>query len=128
MKIHVTKVDASQEDVIVNFTSELGEAEAFWGTKPIPKENTDHEVELDITDELVWGQDIKPSQEKKCSIRLQGDDIFITGILEKVYREGLADFRLNKNVIQLELEGRNIPTGLYCTIKATSLEFYESND
>lgn len=127
MKIHVTKVDTSQEDVIINFTSEFGEAEAFWGSKPIPKENADYEVELDITDELVWGKDVKASTDKKYSIKLQGDFILITGILEKVSRDGLADFRLNKNIIQLELEGRNIPTGIYCTIKTSSLEFYEIN-
>jgi hypothetical protein len=127
MKIHVQKVDTSSEDIIINFTSEYGDAEAFWGTKPIPKANTDYEVELDITDELVWGQDVKPSANKKFSILMQKDDITITGVLEKTYKGGMADFRFGKNLIQLELEGRNIPTGGFVTIKTTNIEMYEVN-
>ena len=127
MKIHVKKVDASSEDIIINFTSEYGDAEAFWGTKPIPKANTDYEVELDITDELTWGQEVKPSKDKKFSITMQRDDIYITGVLEKTYKGGMADFRLDKNLIQLELEGRNIPIGGYVTIKVTNIELYEVN-
>jgi hypothetical protein len=127
MKIHVKKVDTSSEDIIINFTSEYGDAEAFWGTKPIPKANTDYEVELDITDELAWGQEVKPSKDKKFSITMQRDDIYITGVLEKTYKGGMADFRLGKNLIQLELEGSNIPIGSYVTIKATNIELYEVN-
>ncbi len=124
MKIHITKVNTSSEDVIIFFSSEYGDAEAFWGTKPIPKANADYEVEVDITDELIWGQDINLSKDKKFCIRMQ-DEIYITGILEKVYKNGLADFRLGKSLVQLELEGKNIPIGEYVTIKATSLEVYE---
>ncbi|MDF2593583.1 MAG: hypothetical protein K0S75_3049 [Clostridia bacterium] len=127
MKIHVKKVDTSSEDIFINFTSEYGDAEAFWGTKPIPKANTDYEVELDITDELTWGQEVKPSKDKKFSITMQRDDIYITGVLEKTYKGGMADFRLDKNLIQLELEGRNIPIGGYVTIKVTNIELYEVN-
>jgi len=127
MKIQVKKVDTSSEDVIINFTSEYGNAEAFWGSKPIPKANMEYDVELDITDELVWGQDVKPSKDKKFSITMQKDDIYITGIIEKVHKGGIADFRFDKNLVQLELEGKNIPTGAYVTIKTYSIEFYESN-
>lgn len=127
MKIHVKKVDISAEDIMIDFTSEYGDAEAFWGTRPVPKAKTDYDVELDITDELGWGRDVKPSTDKKFSIVMQKDDIYITGILEKIYKGGMADFRLGKNLIQLELEGRNIPTGGYVVIKVTSIEMYEVN-
>jgi hypothetical protein len=127
MKIQVKKVDISSEDIIINFTSEFGGAEAFWGTRPLPKANTEYDVEFDITDELVWGKDVKPSSDKKFSIIMKQDDIYITGILEKVYKSGLADFRLGKNLIQIELLGKNAPVGAYVTIQTTSLELYEAN-
>jgi hypothetical protein len=127
MKIHVKKVNISSEDIFIDFTSEYGDAEAFWGTRPIPKAKTDYDVELDITDELAWGRDVKASTDKKFSIIMKQDDIYITGILEKIYKGGMADFRLGKSLIQLELEGKNIPTGGYVTIKTASLEMYESN-
>lgn len=126
MKIHVTEVDLSTEDIIINFTSEYGGAEAFWGTKPVPKSNTEYEVELDITDELTWGQDIKLSKENKFSILMKGDDIHITGILEKMYKDGLADFRIGDNLIQLEVDGSKIPTGQYVTISVPSIEVFEA--
>ena len=126
MKIHVKKVEITEEDIVIDFTSEYGDAEAFWGTRPLPKAKTDYDVELDITDELVWGRDVKPSTEKKFSI-IQKDDIIITGILEKLYKNGMADFRLGKSLIQIELEGKNIPTGVYVTIKTASIDIYEGN-
>lgn len=125
MKIHVKKVTVSSEDIFIDFTSEYGDAEGFWGTRPIPKAKTDYDVELDITDELAWGRDVKASTDKKFSIIMKQDDIYITGILEKIYKGGMADFRLGKSLIQLELEGKNIPTGGYVTIKTASLEMYE---
>lgn len=128
MKIHVKKVDTSEEDVVIDFSSEYGDAEAFWGTKPIPKSGQDYEVELDISDELVWGQDVKPSKDKKFSITIQKDDIYITGILDKVYKGGMADFRIGDNIIQLELSGGKIPTGEYVTIRTASIEMYEANE
>lgn len=127
MKIKVKKVDSSTEDIIINFTSEYGDAEAFWGTRPLPKANIEYDVEFDITDELVWGKDVKPSNDKKFSITMKQDDLYITGVLEKVYKSGLADFRLGKNLIQIELLGKNAPTGAYVTIKTTSLELYETS-
>ena len=126
MKIHVKKVEMTEEDIVIDFTSEYGDAEAFWGTRPLPKAKTDYDVELDITDELIWGRDVKPSTEKKFSI-IQKDDIIITGILEKLYKNGMADFRLGKSLIQIELEGKNIPTGGYVTIKTGSIDIYEGN-
>lgn len=127
MKILVKKVDTSTEDIIINFTSEYGDAEAFWGTRPIPKTNAEYDVEFDITDELVWGKDVKSSNYKKFSITMKQDDIYITGIIEKVYKDGMADFRLGKNLIQIELLGKNAPIGVYVTIKTSSLELYEVN-
>lgn len=127
MKVHVKKVVTSAEDIIIEFTSEYGDAEAFWSTRPIPKAKADYDVELDITDELVWGRDVKPSTDKKFIINMQKDDIFITGVLEKTYKGGIVDFRLGKNLIQLELEGKNIPIGGYVTIKTSSIEMYEAN-
>ncbi|OGO78088.1 MAG: hypothetical protein A2Y23_15520 [Clostridiales bacterium GWB2_37_7] len=127
MKIQVKKIDTSAEDIIINFTSEYGAAEAFWGTKPIPKANTEYDVELDITDELVWGKDVKASNDKKFSINMKQDDIYITGIIEKIYKDGMADFRLGKNLIQIELLGKNAPIGIYVTIKTSSIELYEAN-
>jgi hypothetical protein len=127
MKIHVKKVELSEEDVIIDFTSEYGDSEAFWSTRPLPKAKTDYDVELDITDELSWGRDVKPSTDKKFSITMQKDDLYITGVLEKIYKGGMADFRLGKNLIQIELEGKNIPTGGYVTIKTASIDFYEAN-
>jgi hypothetical protein len=124
MKIHVKKVDIGEEDIMIDFSSEYGDAEAFWGTRPLPKAKTDYEVELDITDELVWGRDVKPSTDKKFSI-IQKDDVYITGLLEKLHKNGMADFRLGKSLIQLELEGKNIPTGSYVTIKTSSIDLYE---
>lgn len=127
MKIHIKKVDIGKEDIIIDFTSEYGDAEGFWGTRPLPKAKSDYDVELDITGELTWGSDVKPSTDKKFSITMKQDDIYITGILEKTYKGGMADFRLGKSLIQIELDGKNIPTGGYVTIKTASIDVYEAN-
>lgn len=127
MEILVNKVTSSAEDIVIHFTSEFGSCEAYWNSKKKPEANRKYHVELDITDELVWGQDVKPSKDKKFSISMEDDEIYICGIIDKIYKDGQVDLRFGKSLIQLEVDGKRMPAGEYVTVKTTSLEVYDTN-
>jgi hypothetical protein len=115
------------EDIIVDFSMEFGSGTATWNGYRKPEQGKQYNVEYDITDTLRWEKDVLLSKEKKFKIFTKQGTTFITGILEKVSNEGVADLRFGKSMIQLEIEGKNLPKGQYVEVKADSLEVYDAN-
>ncbi len=127
MEVLVNEMKSVADEVIVSFTTEFGAGRAFWIDKKKPVVNQKYNVELDISEELIYGKDIQTSKEKTFSINIDSDEIVITGILEKVWGDGVADLRFGKSLIQIEISGKNLPKGEYVRLRTDSLEMYNSN-
>ncbi|ABR48356.1 conserved hypothetical protein [Alkaliphilus metalliredigens QYMF] len=127
MKIVINKVNRDTEDIIIDFTTEFGSGAATWNGNRMAEQDKEYDVQYDITDSLAWGEDVVLSKEKKFSIAITQEGIFITGVLEKVFKDGLVDLRFGKSIIQLEVEGNNLPRGQYVKVRADSLEVYDVN-
>ncbi|MBB6214460.1 hypothetical protein HNQ80_000540 [Anaerosolibacter carboniphilus] len=127
MKILINKISRMTEDIIVDFSMEFGSGKAAWNGYRKPEQGKQYNVEYDITDPLRWEKDVVLSKEKNFKIFMKQGTTFITGILEKVYNDGVADLRFGKSIIQLEIQGKNIPKGQYVEVKADSLEVYDVN-
>lgn len=127
MKILINKVSEENEDIIIDFSMEFGSGTAVWNGNRIAEKDKEYDVQYDITDPLTWGEDVVLSKEKKFSISTTEEGIFITGILEKISKDGLADLQFGKSIIQLEIEGNSLPKGQYVKVRADSLEVYDVN-
>jgi hypothetical protein len=115
------------EDSIVEFSTELGSGKAAWNGYRKPEQGKQYDVEYDITDTLRWGKDVFLSKERNFKMFIKQGTTFIIGVLEKVSSDGFADLRFGKSLIQLEIEGKNLPKGQYVEVKADSLEVYDAN-
>jgi hypothetical protein len=127
MKITINKIIKMTEDNIVEFSTELGSGKAAWNGYRKPEQGKQYNVEYDITDTLRWGKDITLSKERNFKIFMKQGTTFMIGVLEKVSNDGFADLRFGKSMIQLEVEGKNLPKGQYVKVKADSLEVYDAN-
>lgn len=127
MEIQIIKIDDSTEDIVVNFTTPYGEGRAFWnGTKKYkPELNEKYKVEYDISDILEWGKEITLSKKNDFSIETTEDGIILTGKLEGIDRDGIAELRFGESIIQLEIEGGKLPTGKFVDINTNEIEIYE---
>jgi len=120
-------VSKEDKDIIIDFSNEFGRGMAAWNGNRIPEKDKEYDVQYDITDPLVWDEDVFLSKENKFSISTTEKGIFITGIMEKVSKDGLVDLKFGNSIIQLELEGKTLPKGQYVNVRADSLEVYDSN-
>lgn len=127
MKIVINKISKISEDSIVEFSTELGSGKAAWNGYRKPEQGKQYDVEYDITDTLRWGKDVFLSKERNFKMFIKQGTTFVIGVLEKVSNDGFADLRFGKSIIQLEIEGKNLPKGQYVEVKADSLEVYDAN-
>jgi len=127
MKILINKVSKDTEDIIIDFSMEFGSGMAVWNGNRMAEKDKEYDVQYDITDPLIWGEDVVLSKEKKFSIFTTQEGVFITGILESVSKDGLVDLQFGTSIIQLEIDGNNLPKGQYVTVRADSLEVYDVN-
>jgi len=127
MKILINKVSKDTEDIIIDFSMEFGNGMAVWNGNRMAEKDMEYDVQYDITDPLIWGEDVVLSKEKKFSIFTTQEGVFITGILESVSKDGLVDLQFGTSIIQLEIDGDSLPKGQYVTVRADSLEVYDVN-
>lgn len=127
MKILINKVSKEEQDNIIDFTTEFGIGMAVWNGNRRAEEGKEYDVQYDITDPLIWDEDVTLSKEKKFNVCITKEGMFITGIIESVSKDGLVDLRFDNSIIQLEIEGKNIPKGQYVKVRADSLEVYDIN-
>ncbi|KAB3531123.1 hypothetical protein [Alkaliphilus serpentinus] len=127
MKILIDRVINAEEDIFIEFSTDFGVGRAVWNGNRNPETSKEYNVELDITDVLSWGKDVILSKEKQYGITLKEEDVLITGVLEKIYEDGIVDLRFGNSILQLEIEGDDLPMGKYVEVKADSLEVYDAN-
>jgi len=127
MKILINEISKDTEDIIIDFSMEFGSGIAVWNGNRMAEKDKEYDVQYDITDPLIWGEDVVLSKEKKFSIFTTQEGVFITGILESVSKDGLVDLQFGTSIIQLEVDGNNLPKGQYVTVRADSLEVYDVN-
>jgi len=103
MRIRVNKILTDKPEVTVLFITDYGDAKALWvGDTPI--ENQEYYVEVDVNDTLAWGKDVIEA-ENYYTIRLEDDQVYISGILESVDSDGYTVLRIGESFIPFMASG-----------------------
>jgi len=124
MQATIEKIENYSEGILVRFATEYGEGFGIWNGNKRPVEKDAYNIELDITDTLKWGKDVVLSKNNGFKIAVTESAIILTGKVEKLYSDGMVDFRLGTSLIQLELEGKGIPIGKFVDVKTNDIEVY----
>ena len=118
MKIKVLEINKLVKDeVLVKFSSPYGDAYGF-SVDPNPKLNKTYDVELDISQHLVWGEDIKEAVFDEYKIWHENDHIFIITQFDS-FEDGCLAVRFGEDIILIDTEGLIIrleklnPSSLY---------------
>jgi hypothetical protein len=113
MHITILAVDTSVEGKPrVNFSSDLGEAWAYWSGNP-PKPGTTFDVELSAGASLTWGADIVPAAAGASSLDMNGDGVTLHATLEAREDDGFTVLRLGPSILMLETIGDAPPIGTF---------------
>ena len=103
MKIIVNEILAEEPNIIVSFTTDYGDAKAFWDGS-IPIRNHEYHVEIDVNDILTWGEEIVELGDS-FTIRYENEQIYISGIFESNDDDGYSVLRVGESIIPFMASG-----------------------
>jgi hypothetical protein len=104
MKITINLVALIAKEVLVVFSTNVGAATAVWRATP-PKVGEQYDVELEVDDEFVWGENACSSLSNAHSIEVMDGTVTMTGTLISNDMEGGAVVDVGGSIIFIELIG-----------------------
>lgn len=108
MRVIVTSTSRINSLTLVWFQCRAGQGVGIWSKGADPKTTFSYDVELDvdktITDLFVEKLSELPAQ----SLKLSGDNLFITGLVEDVDEDGMAYFRLAPDCLLMIESGNTV--------------------
>lgn len=110
----------------IRFTSEYGSSCACWvGASPIIGEVYD--VELEIDDALVWGENLSQAEADKHAIALEEDMFILTGTVISLEEDGCLSIALGESVVLLEVYNAPEYISGLVECRASNVRMYSTN-
>lgn len=121
MKITIVKQGLRPGEVY--FTAECGEGRGIWAGRPV-KPGEEHEAEFELPALFMRWVDLVPAGGEEYSIRLEGDELILTGVLENIEEDGTGYLRLGPELIMFECLGEPMALGGYVELRTRQLGIY----
>ena len=123
MKITIGLVTLVAKEVLVGFSTNVGSATAVWRAAP-PKIGEQYDVELEIDDEFVWGENACSSLNNAHSIEVMDGAVTMTGTLISNDMEGGAVVDVGGSIIFIELIGCAETDSVLVDLKVESVDVF----
>ncbi len=125
-KIKVERMDGNPNGVHIDFSSEYGTSTALWvGEKPTL--GAIYDVELEIDDDLVWGESISTTTNNRTTIGLEESMFIVVGSVINLEEDGCLSIAVGDSVILLDVV--NVPGDVSGLVecRASSVKVYSTN-
>ncbi|MEK3695618.1 hypothetical protein NYE33_01175 [Paenibacillus sp. FSL R10-2199] len=124
MNINILGTSLKKNEVL--FASEFGEGRGTWcGAAVAAGETCGAEFELPPL--FMRWVDIVPAHGGRCEIRMDGNVVILTGILENIEEDGTGYLRLGRDVIMFECLGEPMALGGFVEIRTGEIMLYPVN-
>ncbi|KTD83312.1 hypothetical protein [Paenibacillus etheri] len=121
MKIKITKSGLKKDEVF--FLTEFGEGRGIWCSAPV-KPGTETDVEFELSELLMRWVDILPVPASGFNIRLEGDKVVFTGVLENIEEDGTGYLRLGESLVMFECLGEPMALGVFVEVQVRDVSIY----
>ena len=111
------------KEVFVEFSTSVGSATAVWRAAP-PKVGDQNDVELELEDEFVWGDNVYSSLNSVHSIEVADDIVTMRGTLISNDMEGGAVVDVGGAIILIELIGCAEVDSVFVDLKVKNMNVY----
>ncbi|MEX3777149.1 hypothetical protein [Pseudomonas sp. MYb118] len=102
MEVVIGDVTSIGNEIVVGFSTSFGSGIGFWkGVAPAVNES--HDVELEIGEAIVWGENGHFSLNNVCLIEMGSDSVKLTGRIVHIDDDGFAVLDVNGSVVLLEI-------------------------
>ncbi|MGF6223302.1 hypothetical protein [Pseudomonas frederiksbergensis] len=123
MKITIDLVILVAKEVLVGFSTSVGAAIAVWRAAP-PEVGEQYDVELEIDDEFVWGENACSSLNNAHSIGVMDGIVTMTGTLISNDMEGGAVVDVGGSIIFIELIGCAEADSVFVDLKVKNINVF----
>ena len=126
MKIKIEKTYSEFGKVRVEFSSDYGISAAMW-VGEVPVIGSFYDVELDVDDDLVWGENISMTSTNATMISLEEEFFVVVGAVISLEEDGCVSISIGDSVILLEV--KNAPKGLSGLVefRVSDVKLYPTN-
>lgn len=126
MKIKIKKLVGIGDEIKIEFSSEYGASIAQW-IGPPPEISGTYDVEIDIDDDLTWGQNISPTTKNNPTISYVEEKLVLIGLIINSSEDGCIAITLGESIILLDVN--NAPRGIEGPVEchATNVKMYPTN-
>lgn len=123
MKITIDLVTLVAKEVLVGFSTSVGSATAVWRAAP-PKVSEQYDVELEVDDEFVWGENACSSLNNAHSIGVMDGVVTMTGTLISNDMEGGAVVDVGGSIVFIELIGCAETVPVFVDLKVKNINVF----
>ncbi|WP_144090991.1 hypothetical protein [Pseudomonas kilonensis] len=125
MKIKIDEVGSVSGNISVAFSTDFGSAVATWSANT-PKVGEEHDVELEIDEEFVWGDNVDVSGDH-YSLSIKDRVIFLSTSLVSIAENGVAIIDINGTKTMIELAGCLVRPPIFISLSFERLTLYPTN-
>jgi hypothetical protein len=116
MKIMINALlEYDKDNTLVHFLSDIGNSRALWIGK-LPDVGSYYDVEIEISDTLVWGENIVHSKHTIWKIEDNGSEVIIIGQIIKVEGE-IVYLNLSNSIVLIEVSNPQYVKECFVEIK-----------
>jgi hypothetical protein len=127
MKMNINILGTSLKKDEVLFASECGEGRGIWCGAAVAAGET-YEVEFELSPLFMRWVDIVPAAGGGAyEIRVDGNAVVLTGILENIEEDGTGYLRLDRDLIMFECLGEPMALGGFVEIRTREIKLYPVN-
>ncbi|WP_340006518.1 hypothetical protein MHH52_02785 [Paenibacillus sp. FSL K6-0276] len=121
MKIKITKNGSKKDEVF--FLTDFGEGRGIWCGAPV-KPGTETDVEFELSELFMRWVDILPVSAGEFNIRLEGDKVVFTGVLENIEEDGTGFLRMGEGLVMFECLGEPMALGVFVELQVRDVRIY----
>lgn len=131
MKIEIKQVTVGESgEALVEFLTPYGEGRGIW-QDDAPVEGESYYIELQIGRALEWGRDIISTNQKSCSIELDGEKVVLRGVVEAISNvndDNSLVLRVGDSLVLADSRGvPDVERGDFVTLVVEELRLYDIN-
>ncbi|WP_440972867.1 hypothetical protein [Pseudomonas koreensis] len=104
MKITISNIiKSTANEILVEYSTPYGKGFSEFIGSP-PKENQIYDVEINIDDNFIWGENLTPSKKNTPSISFDICHTYITTELIVIEEDGCGVLKMGESIILISLE------------------------
>ncbi|WP_131671247.1 hypothetical protein [Pseudomonas parakoreensis] len=119
-------VKSTHNKILVEYSTPYGKGLSVCKDSP-PKANKKLDIEINIDDEFIWGENLIPSTKNAPSISFNLGFTYITGELIAIEDDGCGVLKIGDAIILISIEQKKIILPIFVDIIAKEISIHPTN-